>query len=408
MIIHIALKKIIQKMDNKKLFVKHLGQTTRHPLLLEIDYADGIYIFDKNGKRYMDMISGIAVSSLGHGHPKIKQALQKQIDKHLHVMVYGEFIQEAQLELSENLRALLPTELDGLYIVNSGTEANEAAIKLCKACTGRTEIVSFNGAYHGSTNGSLSISSNEKRKKSFRPLLPNIEFIELNRLDSLKTITNKTAGVFLETIQGDAGVQIPSTEFMTALRERCTETGSLLILDEIQCGLGRTGKNFAFEHYGILPDILTLGKALGGGLPIGALVAPQKTLARFSNNPELGHITTFGGHPLNASSAAAFCAILADEINLSEVERLGEILETTINKHPAIIASRRKGMLFAFDMESSAQVAKVVEGCLENGLILFWFLSNPNSFRISPPLNITENQIVSAGRIIYNAIEESI
>ena len=281
-------------MDNKKLFVKHLGQTTRHPLLLEIDYADGIYIFDKNGKRYMDMISGIAVSSLGHGHPKIKQALQKQIDKHLHVMVYGEFIQEAQLELSENLRALLPTELDGLYIVNSGTEANEAAIKLCKACTGRTEIVSFNGAYHGSTNGSLSISSNEKRKKSFRPLLPNIEFIDLNRLDSLKTITNKTAGVFLETIQGDAGVQIPSTEFMTALRERCTETGSLLILDEIQCGLGRTGKNFAFEHYGILPDILTLGKALGGGLPIGALVAPQKTLARFSNNPELGHITTFG------------------------------------------------------------------------------------------------------------------
>jgi acetylornithine/succinyldiaminopimelate/putrescine aminotransferase len=395
-------------MENKKLFVNHLGQTTAHPLLLEIDYAEGIYIYDKSGKSYMDMISGIAVSSLGHGHPRIKQVLNKQIEKHLHVMVYGEFIQESQLELSKNLRALLPHELNGLYIVNSGTEANEAAIKLCKAYTGRNEIISFDGAYHGSTNGSLSISSNEKRKKSFRPLLPGIEFIKLNKFDDLKTITNMTAGVFLETIQGDAGVQIPEAGFMTALRARCTETGSLLILDEIQCGLGRTGQHFAFEHYGIVPDILTLGKALGGGLPIGALIAPQKILSTFSNNPELGHITTFGGHPLNAASAAEFCAILAEEIDLSEVERLGQLLETTLNKHPAIIASRRKGMLFAFDMETSAQVAKVVEGCLKNGLILFWFLSNPNSFRVSPPLNITEQEIVSAGKIIYQALEESI
>lgn len=395
-------------MENKKLFVNHLGQTTTHPLLLEIDYAEGIYIYDKRGRRYMDMISGIAVSSLGHGHPRIKQVLNKQIEKHLHVMVYGEFIQESQLELSKNLRALLPNELNGLYIVNSGTEANEAAIKLCKAYTGRSEIISFDGAYHGSTNGSLSISSNEKRKKSFRPLLPNIEFIKLNKFDDLKTITTKTAGVFLETIQGDAGVQIPKAGFMTALRERCTEKGSLLILDEIQCGLGRTGQHFAFEHYGIVPDILTLGKALGGGLPIGALIAPQKILSTFSNNPELGHITTFGGHPLNAASAAEFCAILTEEIDLSEVERLGQILETMLNKHPSIIASRRKGMLFAFDMESSAQVAKVVEGCLKNGLILFWFLSNPNSFRVSPPLNITEQEIVAAGKIIYQALEESI
>jgi acetylornithine/succinyldiaminopimelate/putrescine aminotransferase len=395
-------------MENKKLFVNHLGQTTAHPLLLEIDYAEGIYIYDKSGKSYMDMISGIAVSSLGHGHPRIKQVLNKQIEKHLHVMVYGEFIQESQLELSKNLRALLPHELNGLYIVNSGTEANEAAIKLCKAYTGRNEIISFDGAYHGSTNGSLSISSNEKRKKSFRPLLPGIEFIKLNKFDDLKTITNMTAGVFLETIQGDAGVQIPEAGFMTALRARCTETGSLLILDEIQCGLGRTGQHFAFEHYGIVPDILTLGKALGGGLPIGALIAPQKILSTFSNNPELGHITTFGGHPLNAASAAEFCAILTEEIDLSEVERLGQLLETSLNKHPAIIASRRKGMLFAFDMETSAQVAKVVEGCLKNGLILFWFLSNPNSFRVSPPLNITEQEIVSAGKIIYQALEESI
>ena len=395
-------------MQNKKLFVNHLGQTTEHPLMIEIDQAQGIYIYDKSGKRYIDMISGIAVSSLGHGHPRIKEALLKQIDKHLHVMVYGEFIQDTQLELSNNLRALLPKELNGLYIVNSGTEANEAAIKLCKAYTGRQEIISFEGAYHGSTNGSLSISSNEKRKKSFQPLLPNIEFIRLNKVDDLNTITNKTAGVFLETIQGDAGVQIPDAAFMIALRKRCTETGSLLILDEIQCGLGRTGQNFAFEHYKIIPDILTLGKALGGGLPIGALIAPQKTLSTFSNNPALGHITTFGGHPLDAAAAAAFCDILAKEIDLSEIERLGHILEEMLSKHPAIIASRRKGMLFAFDMESSAQVARVVKGCLNNGLILFWFLSNPKSFRISPPLNITENEIVEAGRIIYAAIDESI
>ena len=388
--------------------MSHLGQTTEHPLLIEIDQAQGIYIYDKSGKRYIDMISGIAVSSLGHGHPRIKEALLKQIEKHLHVMVYGEFIQDTQLELSNNLRALLPKELNGLYIVNSGTEANEAAIKLCKAYTGRQEIISFEGAYHGSTNGSLSISSNEKRKKSFQPLLPNIKFIRLNKVDDLNTITNKTAGVFLETIQGDAGVQIPDAAFMIALRKRCTETGSLLILDEIQCGLGRTGQNFAFEHYKIIPDILTLGKALGGGLPIGALIAPQKTLSTFSNNPELGHITTFGGHPLNAAAAAAFCDILAKEIDLSEIERLGHILEEMLSKHPAIIASRRKGMLFAFDMESSARVARVVKGCLNNGLILFWFLSNPNSFRISPPLNITENEIVEAGRIIYAAIDESI
>lgn len=396
------------EIQNKKLFVSHLGQTTEHPLMIEIDQAQGIYIYDKSGKRYIDMISGIAVSSLGHGHPRIKEALLKQIEKHLHVMVYGEFIQDTQLELSNNLRALLPKELNGLYIVNSGTEANEAAIKLCKAYTGRQEIISFEGAYHGSTNGSLSISSNEKRKKSFQPLLPNIKFIRLNKVDDLNTITNKTAGVFLETIQGDAGVQIPDAAFMIALRKRCTETGSLLILDEIQCGLGRTGQNFAFEHYKIIPDILTLGKALGGGLPIGALIAPQKTLSTFSNNPELGHITTFGGHPLNAAAAAAFCDILAKEIDLSEIERLGHILEEMLSKHPAIIASRRKGMLFAFDMESSAQVARVVKGCLNNGLILFWFLSNPNSFRISPPLNITENEIVEAGRIIYAAIDESI
>ena len=395
-------------MDHQKIFLNHLGQTTTHPLLIEIDHAEGIYLFDKKGKKYMDMIAGIAVSSLGHGNQRIKDALKKQIDKHLHVMVYGEFVQEPQIQLSINLRKLLPKNLDGLYIVNSGTEAIEAAIKLCKASTGRKELVSFKGAYHGSTNGALSISSNEKRKENFRPLLPDIEFIELNNIDRLQAITVKTAGVFLETIQGDAGVQIPTLNFMQKLRQKCDETGALLVLDEIQCGLGRTGKTFAFEYFNIVPDILTLGKSLGGGLPIGALIAPQKTLATFSTNPELGHITTFGGHPLTAAAAAEFCAILDEDINLEEVERLGKLLEESISTQKGIMSFRRKGMLFAFDMSSAALVAKVVEKCLEKGLIIFWFLSHPNSFRLSPPLTITEAEVIKAAKIIRDAIKESI
>lgn len=395
-------------MDHKKIFLNHLGQTTTHPLLIEIDHAEGIYLFDKKGKKYMDMIAGIAVSSLGHGNQRIKEALKKQIDKHLHVMVYGEFVQEPQVHLSINLRKLLPKNLDGLYIVNSGTEAIEAAIKLCKAYTGRKELVSFKGAYHGSTNGALSISSNEKRKENFRPLLPNIEFIELNNTASLQAITVKTAGVFLETIQGDAGVQIPTLNFMQKLRQKCDETGALLVLDEIQCGLGRTGKTFAFEHFNIVPDVLTLGKSLGGGLPIGALIAPQKTLATFSTNPELGHITTFGGHPLICAAASEFCAILDEEINLGEVERLGKLIEENIGTQKGIIGFRRKGMLFAFDMSSAELVAKVVKKCLEKGLIIFWFLSHPNSFRLSPPLTITEAEVITATNIIRDAIEESI
>lgn len=395
-------------MNRKINFVNHLGQTTEHPLLIDVDRAEGVYIFDKEGKAYMDMISGIAVSSLGHGHPKIKKALKEQIDKHLHVMVYGEFIQDAQLKLSKNLRSLLPEALNGLYLVNSGAEAIEAAIKLCKGSTGRQELIAFEGAYHGSTNGALSISSNEMRKKNFKPLLPMVKFIRLNKLDDLNAITDQTAGVFLETIQGDAGVQIPSKDFMKKLREKCTQTGSLLILDEIQCGMGRTGRNFAFEHFEIVPDILILGKALGGGLPIGALVASQHLLKTFSTNPELGHITTFGGHPLNASSAAAYCSILKEEINLKEVERLGALLGDAIESHSSILSYRRMGMLFAFDMQTAAQVSKVVKGCLDKGLILFWFLSHPNSFRLSPPLNITELEIMKAVKIINQALDESI
>lgn len=395
-------------MANKNRFLKELAQTNPSPILIDVDRAEGIYIFDRKGKKYMDLIAGVCVNNIGHNHPAVIKSIKNQLDKHLHVMVYGEFIQQAQLDLSNNLFELLPNELDCLYSVNSGTEANEAAIKLCKAFTRRTEIVAFKGAYHGSTNGSLSISSGEKRKEHFKPLIPNIKFIELNRVDDLNHITSKTAGVFLETIQGDAGVQIPSKSFMKSLRNRCTETGTLLVLDEIQCGLGRTGKYFAFEHYAILPDILTLGKALGGGLPIGALVANKNILNTFRDNPVLGHITTFGGHPIASAAAAAFCTVLKNEINLKEIERIGSILEEIVTKHPKILSCRRIGMMFAFDMESAELVSKVVHQCLNKGLITFWFLSHPNSFRLSPPLTISENEIIKAGNLIYNAISESI
>jgi acetylornithine/N-succinyldiaminopimelate aminotransferase len=395
-------------LDNKNKFLNGLAQTNPNPLLIEVEHADGIYIYDKQGNKYVDMIAGLCVNNVGHNHPKIINAIKSQLDKHLHVMVYGEFIQQAQLDLSKNLIQLLPDNLDCVYAVNSGTEANEAAIKLCRAYTERTEIIAFNGAYHGSTNGSLSISSGEKRKKNFKPLLPNVKFLELNEIIGLNEITTDTAGVFIETIQGDAGVQIPSKSFMQRLRERCTAVGALLVLDEIQCGLGRTGKYFAFEHYNIQPDILTLGKSLGGGLPIGALVSNKKLLNTFRDRPSLGHITTFGGHPITCAAAASFCSVLKQEIRLDEVERLGSILENILIEHPAIKSCRRIGMMFAFDMETPELVSKVVHQCLQKGLITFWFLSHPNSFRLSPPLTISENEIIYAGKLIYEAIDESI
>ena len=395
-------------MENKNIFLNHLGQTTEQPLLIDVDSAKGIYIIDKKGKRYMDMISGLCVNNLGHNYPAIQTAIKKQIDRHSHVMVYGEFVQDAQLNLAQELNSLLPSNLNCIYPVNSGTEANEAAIKLCRSYTERSEIIAFGGAYHGSSNGSLSISSNEERKKNFQPLLPDVKFIEINQEEQLTYITEKTAGVFLETVQGDAGVIIPSLEFMLKLRHRCSVTGALLILDEIQCGLGRTGKHFAFQHFDIEPDVLTLGKSLGGGLPIGALVSNKTTLDTFRNKPALGHITTFGGHPVNCAAAAAFCKALKTDVDLNEVERLGQLLAEKISAHPEIIDYRYIGMMFAFDMESPEKVARVVHRCLEKGVISFWFLSHPNSFRLSPPLIISENEIEQAGELIYEAIEESI
>jgi acetylornithine/N-succinyldiaminopimelate aminotransferase len=388
-------------------FLRKQGQTNPFPFLIDVDYAEGIYIYDKSGKSYMDMISGVAVNNIGHRNPKVVEAIKNQADKYLHVMVYGEFIQDAPLALAQKLTDILPENLNCVYPVNSGTEANEAAIKLCKRVTSRTEIVSFRGSYHGSTNGSLSISGNEIKKQAYRPLLPDVRFILHNNFEDLKQITEKTAGVILETIQGDAGVRIPNIFYLQALRKRCTEVGALLVFDEIQVGIGRTGKNFAFEHFDVVPDVLTLGKALGGGLPIGAIVSSYEYLQVFTNNPMLGHITTFGGNPVVCAAAAATLDVLVDEIKLDEVERLGQLLADLIGENEEIKEIRRKGMLFAFDMESFERVEKVVKRCLEKGLISFLFLSHPYSFRLSPPLIITEDEIRKAAAIIVSSIEET-
>lgn len=390
----------------KDFFLNHLAQTNEHPFLLQVERAEGIYIYDKSGKAFMDMIAGVAVNNIGHCHPKVISAIKNQVDKHMHVMVYGEFVQEAQNEFGKTLLELLPKKLNCVYAVNSGTEANEAAIKLVKRKTGRMELIAFKGAYHGSTNGSLSISSNETKKQAYRPLLPEVRFLEWNDAAQLVNITNKTAGVIIETIQGDAGVRIPSKEFMSLLRKRCDEVGALLIFDEIQCGIGRTGKIFAYEHFRITPDILTLGKALGGGMPIGALVSSKEIMRVFTNNPMLGHITTFGGHPVICAAARATLEVLKTEINLADVERLGLLIETRLLSHNSIKAIRRIGLMFAFDMESGEIVTKLVEKCMEKGLITFWFLSNPHSFRLSPPLNITEDQVNEATKLILEALDE--
>jgi acetylornithine/succinyldiaminopimelate/putrescine aminotransferase len=388
-------------------FINTLGQTNQSPYLIDVERADGIYIYDKAGKAFIDMIAGVAVTNIGHNHPKVVNALKAQIDKHLHVMVYGEFIQDSQLNFAKKLTSLLPENLNCVYTVNSGTEAIEAALKLVKRVTGRTELVSFRGSYHGSTHGSMSVSGNEVKKQAFRPLLPDVRFLQHNEIAELNQITTKTAGVIIETVQGDAGVRIPSINFMLALRQRCTNVGALLIFDEIQCGMGRTGSLFAFEKFNVVPDILTLGKALGGGMPIGAVVSSHENLWEFTYNPMLGHITTFGGHPVICAAGNAFLEILTTEVDFLEVERLGALLESLISSNKEIKEVRRIGMMFAFDMESFERVEKVVKRCLEKGLISFWFLSHPYSFRLSPPLTITEQEIHLAAKIILESIEET-
>lgn len=389
-----------------EVFLTHLAQTTPFPFLIPIERAEGIYLYTPEGKRYIDLISGVGVTNIGHRHPRVVQAIKDQVDKHLHVMVYGEYIQSAPNLLAQKLTSLLPSSLNSCYFVNSGTEANEGALKLAKRATGRTGIISCKKSYHGSTHGSLSVSGNETKKIAFRPLLPDVRFIEFGNTEDLSFINNKTACVIMETIQGDAGVRIPSKDYMKALRKKCNETGTLLILDEIQCGMGRTGSLFAFEPFGIVPDILTIGKAFGGGLPIGAFIADQQLMKLLTHDPMLGHITTFGGNPVCCASALATLEVLQDEKLVEKVEAKGKLFEKYLT-HPSIKEIRRIGLFFAIDFESEEKVKRIVENALEMGAVCFWFLSCPNSFRIAPPLTITEDEIKLSCEILIAAIEQS-
>lgn len=393
---------------SEKIFLENLAQTSPFPFKIPVERAEGVWLYgpESGKKRWLDFISGIAVANVGHRHPHVVKAIKDQVDKHLHVMAYGEYVQSPSNLLAEKLTSLLPSTLNCTYLVNSGTEANEAALKLAKRATGRTEIVSFHRSYHGSTHGSLSVSGNEKKKNAFRPLLPDVRFINFNKLEDLEQITERTAGVIVETIQGDAGVRIPDKSYMQALRKRCTETGALLILDEIQCGMGRTGTLFAFEQFEIVPDILTIAKAFGGGMPIGAFISSTERMALLTHNPMLGHITTFGGNPVCAAAALATLQVLTTPGLLEEVEEKGKLIESMI-RHPKVKEIRRKGLMFAIDFENEETVKRIVDEALANGVICFWFLSHPASFRIAPPLTITEEEIRHGCSVIRDAIEKA-
>jgi len=392
-------------LSQRQLFLNHLAQTSETPLMLEIESASGVYMTDVNGKKYLDLISGIGVSNVGHRHPKVVQAIKNQVDKHLHVMVYGEFVQSPQVQLAKALSDTLPDPLDCVYLVNSGSEAIEGALKLAKRTTGRPNIVACHQAYHGSSHGALSLSSSEAFKRNFRPLLPGISHIPFGQKDALSRIDNNTAALIIETIQGEAGVIEAPSSYWQAVRERCNETGTLLILDEIQCGFGRTGHFWAFEQYGIVPDILVSAKGMGGGMPIGCFISSTDRMHAFTHNPVLGHITTFGGHPVSAAAALATLQVIQEEKLLNTVKQKEALFQSLLN-HPAIIQKRSRGLMMAIAFESYDVLKPIIDRAIELGVVTDWFLFNDRSMRIAPPLIITEDEIRHACEIILHAIED--
>jgi acetylornithine/succinyldiaminopimelate/putrescine aminotransferase len=387
----------------RQLFLANNAQTTNFPLLLEFERAEGIYMYNEAGQAYTDLISGIGVSSLGHGNPKVIEAIKQQVEKYMHLMVYGEYVQTPQVRFAEKLTSVLPENLQSVYFTNSGAEAVEGSLKLAKRFTGRQQIVACHNSYHGSTQGALSVMGNEEFKQAYRPLLPGINFIRFNEPAGLEMITEQTACVIIETIQGEAGIRVPDLSYMQALRKRCNETGTLLILDEIQAAFGRTGKLFAFEHYGIVPDVLLLAKALGGGMPIGAFIASNQIMNALKENPILGHITTFGGHPVCCAAGLAALEVLLDE-NLIPAVAEKEALFRKLLVHPAIKEVRGKGLILAVELDNFDLNKKIIDRCIENGVITDWFLHCSNSMRIAPPLIITYEQIEHACGVILEAI----
>ena len=389
--------------SQRQLFLRHVAQTSESPLMLEIERAEGLYLFDNNGKSYMDLIAGISVSILGHRHPSVQKAVQAQLDKYWHTLVYGEFVLSPQVQLATLLTRNLPQTLNSVFFTNSGTEAIEGAMKLAKRFTGRTHFIAARNAYHGSTQGAMSLNSDTYFTEAYKPLLPNIDWLRFNNFEDIEKITTKTAAVILEVVQAEAGIITAEENYLQAVRDRCNQTGSLLIFDEIQSGMGRTGFLWAFCKHRIVPDILVLAKGLGGGMPIGAFIAEKKIMQTFTNNPVLGHITTFGGHPVScAAGYATLKTILQSEL-IGQVKRKEELFLTHL-KHPLIQNIRSAGLWLAVELESFEVVQKVIQNCLQNGLLTDWFLFNDKCLRITPPLIITDEEILKACSIICEAM----
>ncbi len=393
--------------SQRQLFLQHVGQTSDFPLQLEVERAEGIYMYDRTGKSYIDLISGVSVSNIGHLHPEVVKAVKNQVDKYMHLMVYGEYVQAPQVEFAKQLSDLLPEKLNSTYFVNSGSEAIEGALKLAKRYTGRSEIISFKNAYHGSTHGALSVMGNEEFKNSFRPLLPDIKFINFNSVEDIEQISDKTACVLVETVQGEAGIRLPEDGYLKKLRERCDDHGVILVFDEIQTGFGRTGTLFAFQKYNVLPDIFTIAKGMGGGMPIGAFVSSNEIMSSFKTNPILGHITTFGGHPVSCAAAKASLNTLIAEDIISKVEHKGKLFKRYLN-HSGIKEIRGDGLFMAVELSDFNQVKKVIDIAITKGLVTDWFLFHDSAFRIAPPLTISNVQIKEACDILNESITESL
>ncbi len=390
----------------KKDFFKYQAKTTPFASGFEVDYAKGSYIYGKNGKAYLDFAAGVSANTLGHSHPRVLKEIKNQVDKHLHVMVYGEYAQEKPVQLCRKLAEVLPDPLDTTYLVNSGTEAIEASMKLAKRFTGREEIIACKNAYHGNTQGSLSLAGREEKKRAFRPLLPMIHFIEFNSEADLEKITQKTAGVVVETIQGASGFRLPENNYLKKLKQRCQEVGALLILDEIQPGFGRTGKLFAFEHYDIVPDVLVMGKGMASGMPIGAFTASAEMMDSLSHHPTLGHITTFGGNPVVAAAALATLDELLESDLMDQIEEKEKLFRELL-VHPKIKTIAGRGLMLAPELESPEYALEVAAKCMEKGLIVFWLMYSIQNLRITPPITISKEEIKEGCEILLEVLDET-
>ena len=390
-------------MNTRTIFLNHVAQTSPEPLALDIIKAEGNYLYTRDGKTYLDLIGGISVCNLGHGNQQIKDAIKSQVDDYLHVMVYGELIQSPQTQYAAAITKLLPNKLDCVYFTNSGAEATEGALKLARRVTGKTDNVAANNSYHGSTLGALSVMGDEYWRNAYRPLLPGVRHHNYNSQELLDAINENTSCVLLETVQTEAGIIEPNIEWLKAVRQRCDLYGAMLIFDEIQCGFGRTGKLWGFEHYNIIPDIILLGKALGGGMPLGAFVSSYDNMQLFTANPVLGHITTFGGHPVSCAAGHAALSILSNSDLIAQVQSKADLFISLL-KHNHIKAVRSKGLLIAVELNSSEHVLTAIKQCLQKGLFTDWFLFAPNCIRIAPPLTITEDEIRKACDIITSSL----